>query len=217
MTIRVVLADDHRVVREGLRRLLEREEDVVVVGTVDDGQHAVEIAAEVAPDIVVMDVSMPGMNGIEATRRITGGGSGTKVLCLSMHAERQMVLEALRAGASGYLLKESSGVELVCALRTLAEGRKYISPAIAGIVVEALTSDARGGAGSPGEALTSREREVLQLLAEGHSTKQIAIRLNVSAKTVSSHREHVMHKLDIESIAGLTKYAIRHGLTTVDR
>lgn len=217
MTIRVVLADDHALFREGLVLLLRSEDDIEVAAHASDGHEAVEQAESCAPDVVVMDVSMPGMNGIEATRRIAQGESGARVLCLSMHAERKFVADVLRAGASGYVVKDATREELVRAIRELASGRKYVSPAVTGIVLEAFTSGDADEEDPGLRLLTSREREVLQLLAEGHSTKRIALSLGVSAKTVATHREHVMQKLEIESVAGLTKFAIRHGLTSLDR
>ena len=217
MNIRVVLADDHALVRAGLRELLELKRDITVVAEAGDGQAAVEAVAATAPQVVVMDASMPGMCGIEATRRIVHDTPGTRVLCLSMHAERRFVCEILRIGASGYVLKDATASELVCAIRTIAAGQKYVSPAVTGVVLDALVEGLPADDEEPEIPLTRRENEILQLLAEGHSTKRIAHRLGVSAKTVATHREHLHRKLGLDSIAGLTKYAIRHGLTTVDR
>ena len=217
MTIRVLLADDHEIVRQGLRSLLEREDDIEVVAEVADGFEAVKLAGEITPHVVVMDLSMAGMNGIEATRRIAAEVPQTRVLCLSMHADEEYLWAALEAGAAGYVLKESSSSELVEGIRTVLRGQKYLSPALTGTVMKGYTAQTPSGLTSKLAQLTAREREVLQLLAEGHSTKQIALRLQLSPKTVASHREHLMQKLDLESIAGLTKYAIRHGLTTSQR
>ena len=217
MSIRIVLADDHAILRQGLQSLLAQEHDIEVVAEVTDGRQAIAVAQEKTPHVMVMDLAMPGMNGVEATRRITSESPKTKVLCLSMHAEEQFVLAALRAGASGYLLKGASSEELVRAIRTLADGHKYVSPAISETVLGALCTTASADHGSSLSRLTAREREILQLLAEGHSTKEIALHLDVSAKTVATHRENLMKKVEIETIAGLTKYAIRHGLTTSDR
>lgn len=217
MSISIVLADDHTLFRDGLRALLERQADMTIVGEVDDGAAAVRAAKTQRPELLVMDISMPGLNGIEATRQIAADYPEVKVLCLSMHHDRRYVLAALEAGASGYLLKESALDELTRAIHEIAGGRTYLSPAIASVVVDAFKSEGQSAAFAPFDVLTQREREVLQLLAEGHSTKRVAARLNVSAKTVSTHREHIMKKLDLHSIAELTKYAIREGLTSVDR
>lgn len=217
MPTRVLLADDHEILLGGLRSLLEREPGIEVVAEARDGLEAVALAHESRPDLAVMDVSMPGLNGIEATRRITSKQPRTRVLCLSSHADPVMVEAMLEAGAAGYLLKDNAVDELLRAIRVVAAGETYLSPRIAGGVVQGLL---RGGSGtapaSPVAQLTEREREVLQLVAEGHSNKQIAERLQVSAKTVGTHREHVMQKLDIHTVAGLTKFAIRHGLTSPD-
>ena len=216
MSIRILLADDHEIVLNGLRALLEQQPSMEVIEEVKDGREAVQITFEQMPDLVVMDVAMPGMNGIEATRRITKKHPEVKVLCLSMHSDKRFVLAALEAGASGYLLKECALEELIRAIRIVEANRIYLSPAVAGVVVDAYKNVRAAPKTSALSLLTAREREVLQLLAEGYSTKDIADRLFVSVKTVSTHREHVMDKLDIHSIAGLTKYAIREGLTSAD-
>ncbi len=214
--MRVLLADDHRIVREGLRALLDAEQGLTVVGDVADGAEAIAAAREHVPDIVVMDVSMPGMNGIEATRAIVGGKPPVRVVCLSMHADRGMVSAALEAGASGYILKGCATEELVRALNVVAAHHTYLSPMIAGAVVADYVS--RLAADHDDEPqLTAREREVLQLIAEGHGTKEIGGRLGISAKTVATHREHLLAKLDLHSVAGLTRYAIRQGITSSDR
>lgn len=211
MTLRVLLADDHRIVREGLRALIERLPGVEVVGEARDGREAVEAAARTDPDVVVMDLAMPSMNGLEATRRIVAARSGVRVLCLSMLADRDAVLAALDAGASGFLPKECAPDELERALRAVAEGGTYLSPALAGEVVAAYREGRDAGRNRPAQGLTAREREIVQLVAEGWSTKEIAARLGVSAKTVGTHREHIMAKLGVRSIAGLTRWAIREG------
>ena len=215
MAIRILLADDHELFLSGLLALLEKEPDMEVVGEAKDGREACRKAQELAPDLVLMDISMPGLNGIEATRQIaTDRGVGVKVVCLSMHTESRFVEAALKSGAAGYLLKDSEPRELVRAIRVVMMGRTYISPAVAGTLVDAL-KDQRPLAGSSAfTLLTEREREVLQLLAEGHSTREIAEQLYMSPKTVATHREHLMNKLHIRSIAGLTKYAILEGLTS---
>jgi DNA-binding NarL/FixJ family response regulator len=215
MHANVVLADDHQIVRQGLRSLLSENPDLNVVGEAPDGREAVKLCAELNPEIVIMDVAMPGLNGIDATRQIHERHPGTSVVALSMHADRRFINEMLRAGAKAYLLKESAFEELSAAIDAVLAGKIYLSPRIAEIV---------GPPGAPRETrmssvfdkLTKREREVLQLMAEGRSTKQIAMDLQVSVKTVETHRRQIMEKLDIHSVAELTKYAIREGLTTVE-
>ena len=216
MSIRILLADDHKIVREGLRSMLEKRSDMEVIGEARDGREAVRAARDQAPDVVVMDVEMPGLSGIEATRQIAAERPEVKVLCLSMHRDRRWVLPILDAGGAGYLIKDCALEELARAIRAVTAGQTYLSPAVAGSVVEAYRA---GGSGAPSEdsLLTAREREVLQLLAEGHSSKEIASRLHLSPKTVGTYRERLMRKLDIHNVAGLVKYAIREGLTTADR
>lgn len=230
--MKVLLADDHRIVREGLKSLLNSQDDLEVIAEASDGRQAVEMARELNPDVVVMDVAMPLLNGIEATRQISGDGNGLKVVALSMHSDRRYVSEALKAGASGYVLKDGAFDELISAIRTVVAEKVYLSPRVAGVVVEDYVRrlPARGGDGGahPGteeanharrgafDALTPREREVLQLMAEGFATKEIAHRLHVSVKTVETHRRQIMEKLDMHSVAELTKYAIREGLTTLE-
>lgn len=214
MTIRLVVVDDHKIVREGLRSLLEREPGIDVAAEADNGREAMKLVAELKPDVVLMDLSMPEMNGIEATRRIVEMPGGSRVLALSMHSDKRFVVEALAAGAKGYLLKDCASEELVGAIRTVAVGETYLSPRIAGLIV----SDYLGkGASSPEPStrLTTREREVLQLFAEGKSTKEVAFLLSVSVKTIETHRIQIMRKLNIRSLAELTKYAIREGITTL--
>ncbi|MDJ0865761.1 MAG: response regulator transcription factor [Myxococcota bacterium] len=211
---RILLVDDHGIFLQGLRALLSQRPDVEVVGEVTEGRAALEVAAECRPDVVIMDLSMPGMNGMDATRQLVKRFPDTKVLCLSMHAESLFVEAALEAGAAGYLLKDCVLDELARAIRTVVSGRVYLSPAIAGTVVEALKTSRSETPASAFSILTDRERAVLQLLAEGFSTKEIAARLHLSVKTIGTHREHIMAKLDIRSVAGLTKYAIREGLTS---
>ena len=216
MRTRVLLVDDHEMFLAGIEALLKLQKDIEVVGQVKDGMEAVKAARNRKADVVVMDVSMAGMNGIEATRAITSKLSGVKVLCLSMHAERRFVAAALDAGASGYLLKDNSFEELVGAIRTVRRNQIYLCTRVAGTVVEAYRAQRLDGESSVFSMLTRREREVLQLLAEGRSTKEIAARLGLSFKTVGTHRSHIMEKLSIHSVAGLTKYAIREGLTTAE-
>lgn len=216
MTIRIVLADDHGVLLDALRATLDREPDMEVVGTARDGADALATVRQETPEVVVMDVSMPGMNGIEATRRILTTLPETRILCLSMHAEVRLMAAVLDAGAAGYVVKECLLEELIGAVRTVHGGHTYLSPSIAGLLVGDYKARRRGEDPGVFSLLTAREREVLQLLAEGHSTKAIAGRLHISAKTVGTHREHLMSKLELGSVAELTKYAIREGLTSVD-
>ncbi len=219
MPIRVLLADDHRLVRDGLSSMLSREMDIEVVGEAENGRTAVALARDLMPDVVVMDITMRGLNGIEATRQITSELKGVRVVALSMHADRGHVAEMLAAGATGYLLKDGDFEQLTEAIRAAAEGRTFLAPNVAGIVIE----DYVRRLGSPGEsaspqtrALSAREREVLQLIAEGHSTKEIAATLHLSVKTVETHRRQIMDKLGIYNIAGLIKYAVREGMATLD-
>jgi DNA-binding NarL/FixJ family response regulator len=215
MSIRILLADDHKIIRDGLSALLGAEPGFEVIGEAEDGLQVVERSAELRPDVVVMDLSMPGLNGIDATRRLREGEDPPRVVVLSMHSDRRFVLGALKAGASAYLLKDGGFRELVSVVRDVAAGGIRLSPQITDTVVHdyirlAAAEDA------PADPLSPRERAVLQLLAEGGSTKEIAAKLGVSVKTVESHRKQVMDKLDLRSVAELTKYAIRAGLTTLD-
>jgi len=186
-----------------------------VVGEAENGRDAVRLAKELSPDLVIMDVTMPDLNGIDATRIITSGGNSTKVIALSMYSDKQYVQGMIQAGASGYLLKDCAFEELVNAIRAVIGGNTYLSPGIAGIVVQDYLNKLTHDRSSADTALTTREREVLQLIAEGKSTKEIANRLSVSVKTVETHRRQIMEKLGIYSIAELTKYAIREGLTSI--
>ncbi len=213
MSIQILLADDHAIFSGGLRAILEKEPDLEVVAEAKDGREAVRVAREKKPQLVVMDVSMPGMNGIEATRQIAAELPAVKVLCLSMHTEEQFVAAVLEGGASGYLVKDCALEELVLAIRAVMANQTYLSPAVARTVVQGYREHLSEAQSSSFSLLTGREREVLQLIAEGYSTKDIAARLHLSVKTVETHREHIMDKLNIHSIAGLTKYAVRQGLT----
>ena len=215
MAIRVLIADDHQIMRDGLCNLLEKEGDLEVVGNADNGRTAVHLAETMSPDIVVMDIGMPDLNGIEATRQIQARKPDVKVIALSMHADRRFVIGMLRAGATGYLLKDSAFEELTHAIRTVQSGHRYLSPVIADVVIHEYLSQVDEPSSSLSSELTPREREVLQLLAEGHSTKDIADALHVSRKTIETHRAQIMEKLDLHSIAELTKYAIREGLTAL--
>ncbi len=214
-TIRVLLADDHQMLRQGLRALIEKEDGMSVVAEAEDGREAVELSRELEPDVIVMDVAMPNMNGIEGTRRIVAEQPGSRVLALSMHSDRRFVKEMFAAGALGYLLKDSAFGELVLAIRTLADDRIYLSPGVADAVIKDFVDRRAETDSSVFSLLTARQREVLQLTAEGMSTREIAAQLKVSVKTVESHRAKIMEKLDVHSIAELTKYAVREGLTSI--
>ncbi len=217
MTIRILIADDHQIVREGLRNLLEREPDMRVVAEADDGRATVRMVREISPEVVIMDVAMPDLNGIEATRQIVAEFPKIKVIALSMYADQRFVLNMLKAGASGYLLKDCAFEELARAIRLVMSHKTYLSPGVTDIVVKDYTSGGNSsGQPSVFSILSPREREVLQLMAEGKSTSQIAGLLHVSVKTIETHRQQVMHKLDIHSVAELTKYALREGLTFLE-
>ncbi|MGE0385481.1 MAG: response regulator [Gammaproteobacteria bacterium] len=216
MAISVLIVDDHEILRAGLRALLESQR-VSVVGEADDGRSAIRLAKQLNPELVIMDIGMPEMNGVDATRRILAAAPRTKVLALSMHADRRFVTQMLDAGASGYLLKDCAVEELSFAIRTLSDGRIYLSPGIAGVVVENLVRRPIPLSPAPVDrVLSSREREVLQLIAEGGGTAEIADKLHLSVKTVESHRKKIMDKLGLHSVAQLTKYAIREGLTDIE-
>jgi len=216
MSIRVLLGDDHRIVREGLRILLEKEPDIEVIGEAEDGHSTVELARKLKPQIVVMDITMPDLNGIEATYEITKEVPGVKVLALSMHVDQRFVEKMLRAGATGYLPKDCAYEELVRAVHTVASNETYLSPTIADMVRRDYLHQRPKADTSVFSILTLREREVLQLMAEGKTTKAIASHLEVSVKTIETHRQHVMQKLNLHSLAELTKYAIREGLTSLE-
>jgi DNA-binding NarL/FixJ family response regulator len=207
----IVVADDHKIVREGIRKLLETREDFKVVGEASDGEEAVQMVLDKQPDVALMDIWMPRLSGIDATRRIGKRGLDTKVLVLSMHESRTYVEEVLRAGAAGYIVKNAASSDLLQAIDAVCEGASYLSPSITQQVVDAI---ARPGDAAPSgvATLTDREREVLQLIAEGLSSKEIAGMLGVSLKTVDSHRSNLMEKLDIHKVSGLVRFAIRAGL-----
>jgi len=209
--VTIVVADDHKIVREGLVKLLEARSDFEVIGEASDGEEAVEMVIERQPDVVLMDINMPKLSGIDATRRIGKRGCNSKILVLSMHEGRNYVEEVLRAGASGYVVKNSASQDVHAAIDAVRAGASYLSPAITQQVVDAI---ARPGDLAPSgvSMLTDREREVLQLIAEGLSSKEIAVQLGVSLKTVDSHRSNLMEKLDIHKVSGLVRFAIRSGL-----
>jgi len=217
MSIRVLIADDHKIMLAGLRSLLEKQTDFDVVGEADNGRRAVQMAQEKNPEVVVMDVSMPDLNGIEATKQIIESLPETRVIALSMHSDKRFVIGMLRAGASGYLLKDCASQELANAILQVAGGKKYLSPEITGVVIDdVLLAGSSEEEATAASQLSPREREVLQLIAEGWSTKQIASHLYVSIKTIETHRRQIMKKLDLHAIADLTKYAIREGLTSIE-
>jgi DNA-binding NarL/FixJ family response regulator len=211
--IRVLLADDHTLVRAGLRSLLQGLSGVEVVGEAGDGHEAVRLAETLHPEVVLLDIGMPGLNGLEAARRLGTASPSTRVLILSMHNAEEYVLRALRSGCAGYLLKGSAVSELEIAVRAVARGDIYLSPAVSKQVVDDYVVRTRGGA-EPLDALTSRQREILQLVAEGHTSKTIAHRLGLSFKTVEAHRAQIMERLDIHDLAGLVRFAVRVGLVT---
>jgi len=216
MSIKLLLADDHAIVRDGIRALLEKEPDFKVIGEAANGREAVRLATDLRPDAVVMDIAMPDLNGIEATRQLLAQMPRLRIIALSMHADKRFVAEMLQAGAAGYLQKNCAFKHLANAIRTVMAGQVYLSPAITGIVVDGFKRQIPVGEAEEAGALSPKEREVLQLLAEGSTTKEIADRLGVSGKTIDTHRQHIMDKLDMRSIAELTKYAIREGLTSVE-
>jgi two-component system response regulator NreC len=214
LVIRILLADDHRIMRDGLHALLMNESDIEVVAESSDGREALELTRSVKPDIVIMDMCMPGLNGIDATRQILSLDSSIKVLALSMYADKRFIMGALAAGASGYVLKDCAFEELVKAIHTVIEGKTYLSQGILDIVVDSCKS-VDLSQNQLFLALTLREREVLQLLSEGTSIRETAQILNISSKTIETHRQHIMEKLNIHSVAELTKCAIREGLTSL--
>jgi len=216
MSIRVLLADDHKIFRDGLRTLIEKEAGMEVVAEAENGRKTVKLAEKLSPNVIIMDVSMPDLNGIEATRKIIAGTSNIKVIALSMHSDRRFVLGMLEAGASAYLLKDCAFAELVSAIRQVAAGNTYLSPKIADVVVKGYLNKVSDSSLTTRTVLTSREREILQLLAEGLSAKEIAAHLNLSIKTIETHRRNIMEKLEIHTIAELTKYAIREGLVALE-
>jgi DNA-binding NarL/FixJ family response regulator len=215
--ISILLVDDHQIVRDGLRLCLQGDDRYAVVGEAADGIEAVQRAGELQPNAIVMDVAMPGLNGIEATRQILADAQPlAKIICLSMHGDREFIAEAFRAGAAGYMIKSSAFKELLDALQEIAAGRKYISPAVADIVVDNYVRQGGEAGPAPYAVLTPRERQILQMLAEGRTAKQIGTLLNISHKTVHAFRGQLMEKIGVDSLPELTKYAIRHGLTTVE-
>ncbi|MCF7875795.1 response regulator transcription factor [Candidatus Bipolaricaulota bacterium] len=213
----VILAEDHAIVRKGLRSLLKEEEGIKIEGEAENGREALELVEKYRPEIVIMDITMPGLNGIEATKLINERYPETKVLVLTRHSKEEYVFEALKAGASGYIVKEDLPEELTSAVRTVTKGNRYFSPSITTKIVDKLLEEDGGETENLGKSpLTSREREVLQLIAEGNTNREIAEILTVSKKTVGTHRSNLMEKLDIHNVADLTKYAIEAGIIETD-
>ncbi len=216
MGIKILLADDHEIVRYGLRCLIEEQPDMEVVGDVENGRIAIDLAQRLKPNVVIMDISMPDMNGFEATRRIRREVPETKIIVLSMHHKRQFVVDMLKAGVSGYILKTKVHDDLIRAIKAAIANEVYLNSSITGIVACDYVSNLSTSDQSPFAVLTPREREVLQLISEGKSTKESALHLKVSVKTIESTRRQIMHKLNIHNVADLTKYAINEGITSLD-
>jgi len=215
---RVLLADDHQLVRAGLRLLIDALPDFIVAAEVGDGVEAVEAARKLQPDLALLDISMPRMSGLEAAVAMRSASPATRVIALSMHTSEQHFAAALKAGATGYVIKDSAVTELADALRAVAAGNHYVSPRISGTLMQSLARNLRGeGVSGTDPPLTPRQRQVLQLIAEGRNTREIADQLHVSVKTVETHRAELMRRLDIHDVAGLTRYAIRAGLVSPDR
>jgi DNA-binding NarL/FixJ family response regulator len=213
--IKLLIVDDHRIMREGLISLLRNEPEMEIIGEAENGREAVLFARKLRPDVVIMDISMPDMNGMDAARRITSTSESVRIIALSMYADRRFVIGMTQAGATGYLLKDCAFEELLRAIRAVAGGQAYFCPEVANVMVEELLEKGRR-CEDRSRNLSSREREILQLIAEGMSTKEIARHLNMSVKTAESHRRQIMEKTGIRTIAALTKYAIKEGLTSVE-
>lgn len=214
--MKILIVDDHGIVREGLKSLIEQQADMEVVGEARDGNMAVQLTKDLSPDVVIMDVSMPNLNGVEATKYIIRQKPDVKVIILSMHIDNNIVKESLKAGASGYVLKTNLFDELLNALRAVEANEYYLSPRITGVVIENYRTGQASNAGQNTPELTARERQILQLTAEGRTIKEIARLLHISPKTADASRRRIMSKLDIFNIAELTKYAIREGLTSLE-
>lgn len=217
MRTRIVLADDHALVRQGFRALLNAMTDFEVVGEAANGRDALRLIRSLTPDVVLMDISMPELNGLDATAHALREQPRLKVIIVSMHTTEAYVIEALRAGAAGYLLKDADADELQRAIRSVVRGERYLAPAVSHHLIDAYLRGDRGEPASDDDALSPRQREVLQLIAEGRSTREIAERLNLSIKTIETHRTQLMQRLDIFDVAGLTRYALRVGLVDPER
>ena len=216
MKVRILLADDHRIMREGLKALLEKHSSMEVIAEAENGIEALKIARREKPDVIIMDIAMPDINGIEATRRLKSEMTDIKIVALSMHSDRRFVTEILKAGASAYVLKQSAFEDLEKAIKTVMVNRTFLSADILETVVGDYVSQLTKSEYEAYRQLSNRERQVLQLIAEGNSTKEIAYKLHVSVKTIESHRQNIMAKLSIHNLAGLTKFAVREGLTSLD-
>ncbi len=216
MKVRILLADDHRIMREGLKALLEKHSSMEVIAEAENGIQTLEIARREKPDVIIMDIAMPDINGIEATRQLKSEMKDIKIVALSMHSDRRFVTEILKAGASAYVLKQSAFEDLEKAIKTVMVNRTFLSADILETVVGDYVSQLTKSEYEAYRQLSNRERQVLQLLAEGNSTKEIAYKLHVSVKTIESHRQNIMTKLSIHNLAGLTKFAVREGLTSLE-
>lgn len=216
MPTKIIIVDDHKMIRDGLRNLLEKQKNFEVVADTGDGQEAVKLVGKLTPHLVIMDISMKGLNGIEATRQILSRQPQMKIITLSMHSDRRFVFEALKAGVKGYLLKECAYEELMAAIQSVLSNRTYLSPKLSDVILKDYIGAGSAKNTSVFSKLTSRECEVLQMMAEGKSIKDIAFHLRVSGKTVETYKQHIMDKLDLHTVADLTKYAIREGLTTLE-
>jgi len=216
MSVKILLADDHKIIRDGLKSLIEKHPGMDIVGEAENGRHAIQLAVELKPDVVVMDVTMPDLNGMDATRQLVAEYPEVKIIALSMHDDRRFVAGMLKAGAAGYVLKNSAFSELTTAINTVLANQKYLSPKITTVVTRDYVSQLKSQESSPLQLLTNRERQVLQLLAEGKTTKQIAGDLFVSVKTIETHRQNIMKKLEINNLPDLVKCAIREGLVSLD-
>jgi DNA-binding NarL/FixJ family response regulator len=217
MKIRIVVADDHAIIREGLRVMLGNQPDMEVVGTAANGREAIQLVDEHEPDVVVMDISMPELNGIEAMQQMLPRHPHLQVVVLSIHGTKPYVSRALKAGARGYLIKETAGLEVVEAVRAVQRGERYLSQRVADLLTEASFQKLEAlNDANPLEALSRREREILQLVAEGRTSQEIAERLSISPKTVDTYRSRLMHKIGVEDVAGLVKFAIQHGVISLE-
>jgi len=214
MSITILLVDDHAILRDGLRAILQNEPDIEVIGEAASGRQALELVGKLSPDVIVMDVGMPDLNGVEATRQIVSADPKIRVIALSAYGEKQFVLAMLQAGAAGYMVKAEAGDELVRAIHAVNSGHRYLSSAVAGAVVDTCMRQMPGDSEGVCGVLSCREREILQLLAEGRTSKQIATRLHIAENTVEVHRRNIMQKLNLHNIAELTKYAVRQGITS---